>query len=106
MGRSSAPPELPRAPPDKHIVGGLLQARILWDGRQEEESDEDWQEEDVKVVKNCPVSKLLGPAMNVHIAANIHAGLHHHSLSAMLARGARRAAYCRSMVAVVATVAE
>jgi hypothetical protein len=37
MGRSSAPPEPPRAPADKHIVGGLLQARILWDGGQEEE---------------------------------------------------------------------
>jgi hypothetical protein len=63
MGRSSAPPEPPRAPPDKHIVGGLLQARILWDDRQEEELDEDWQEEDVKVSQKLSCIQIVGPSL-------------------------------------------
>jgi hypothetical protein len=46
---SSGPLEPPRSPPDKHIVGGLLQVRVFWDGGQQEESEEDEQEEDLKV---------------------------------------------------------
>jgi hypothetical protein len=62
MGRSSAPPEPPRAPLDEHIVGGLLQARILWDGGQEEELDEDWQEEDVKISQKLSCIQIVGPS--------------------------------------------
>jgi hypothetical protein len=54
---SSGLPKPPRSPPDKHIVGGSSQVRVVWDGGQKEELEEDGQEEDLKVSQNWPVSK-------------------------------------------------
>jgi hypothetical protein len=59
---SSGPPEPPRSPPDKHIVGGLSQVRVVWDGGQKEESEKDGQEEDLKVSQKLACIQIVGPS--------------------------------------------
>jgi hypothetical protein len=62
MVRSFGPPEPPRTPPDKHIVGGLSQVRVFWDGGQEEASNEDGQEEDLKGSHKLACIHIVGPS--------------------------------------------
>ncbi len=59
---SSDPPGPPRSPPDEHIVGGSLQVRVVWNGGQKEESEEDGQEEDLKVSQKLACIQIVGPS--------------------------------------------